>query len=74
MDGIAAVPLVLFPISIFCVCPEPVLANRLSFSKQKLSTNSVCPQGTKAYYATITFTDSEIGRVLDAARALGDEV
>jgi len=71
------VPLVLFRISILAsgsTLTEPVLANRLSFSKQKLSTNSVCPQGTKAYYATITFTDSEIGRVLDAARALGDEV
>eukprot|EP01043_Picozoa_sp_COSAG02_P047722 COSAG02_NODE_4604_length_5175_cov_13.327817_4_plen_79_part_00 len=24
--------------------------------------------GTRAYFATITFTDSEIGRLLDAAR------
>ena len=28
---------------------------------------------TRAYYATITFTDSEIGRLLDAARALGGD-
>ena len=29
---------------------------------------------TRAYFATISFTDSEIGRVLDAARALGEKV
>ena len=28
---------------------------------------------TRAYFATISFTDSEIGRVLDAARALGEK-
>ena len=34
-------------------------------------TDEEVAEGTRAYYATISFTDSEIGRVLDAARATG---
>ncbi len=59
------------PDDYFSTLPEPAVKNLTRFQHQNNLSDSVKREAIHAYYATISFLDAQVGRVVDALDSLG---